>query len=137
MASVPSERPPIFGRVDKAGRLIAADPELEALQRQAGANLGQRFALPQVAAVARLARKLGITVTRSAVAASVDHDIDLWVEATPDGDDVLLSLQGWTERPPLAPRLASLLGGTAEADSADSRNEWVADEELRLISLSP
>ncbi len=137
MASVPSERPPVFGRIDKAGRLIAADPELEALQRQAGATLGQRFALPQVAAVAQLARKLGIAVTRQAVAASADHDIDLWVEATPDGDDVLLSLQGWTERSPLAPRLTSLLGGTAEADAGDSHNEWVADEELRLISLSP
>lgn len=137
MASVPSEPRAISGRVDKAGRLIAADPELEALQRQAGATLGQRFALPQVAAVAQLARKLGIAVTRPAVAASADHDIDLWVEAAPEGDDVLLSLHGWTERPPLAPRLASLLGGTAEADSADSHNEWVADEELRLISLSP
>ena len=62
MASVPSEPRPIVGRIDMAGRLIAADPELEALQRQAGASLGQRLALPQVAAVAELARKLGIAV---------------------------------------------------------------------------
>ena len=107
MASAPSERPPVFGRIDKAGRLIAADPELEALQRQAGATLGQRFALPQVSAIAQLARKLGITVTRQAVAASADHDIDLWVEATPDGDDVLLSLQGWSRAAP--PRAAANL----------------------------
>src|SRR5215218_1006871 len=137
MASVPSEPRPVIGRIDKAGRLIAADPELEALQRQAGATLGQRLALPQVAAVAELARKLGIAVTRPAVAASADHDVELWVEAIPQGDEVALSLQGWTERAPAAPRLASLLGGTSEADSPDSHNEWVADEELRLISLSP
>ena len=137
MASVPSEPRHVLGRIDKAGRLVAADAELEALQRQAGATLGQRLALPQVAAVAELARKLGIAVTRPAVAASADHDIELWVEAIPQGDEVALSLQGWTERPPAAPRLASLLGGTSEADSPDAHNEWVADEELRLISLSP
>jgi signal transduction histidine kinase len=137
MASVPSEPRAVLGRLDKAGRLVAADPELEALQRQAGSKLGQRLALPQVAAVAQLARKLGIRVTRPAVAASADRDIELWVEATPDGDEMALSLQGWAERAPVAPRLASLLGGTSEADSPDSHNEWVADEELRLISLSP
>lgn len=136
MASAPSEPRPIVGRIDKAGRLVAADPELETLQRQAGSNLGQRLALPQVAAVAELARKLGIPVTRPAVAASADQDIELWVQATPEGDEVVLSLQGWTERAPTAPRLAALLGGPAEA-APESHNEWAADEELRLISLSP
>ena len=137
MASVPSEPRPIVGRIDRAGRLVAADPELETLQRQAGSNLGERLALPQVAAVAGLARKLGIAVTRPAVAASADHDIELWVHAAPEGDEVVLSLQGWTERPAAAPRLTTLLGGPAEADSPEPRNEWAADEELRLISLSP
>jgi signal transduction histidine kinase len=137
MASVASNPPPVLGRIDKMGRLVAADPQLEALQRQAGATLGQKLAIPQVAAVAQLARKLGSAVTRSAVAASADHDIEMWVEATPEGDEIALALQGWAERAPAAPRLASLLGGTSEADSPDSHNEWVADEELRLISLSP
>jgi len=136
MATAPSEPRPVFGRLDKAGRLISADPELEALQRQAGSSLGQKLALPQVAAVAQLARKLRIPVARPAIAASVDVDIDLWVRATPEGDDVALSLEGWTERPRAGARLASLLGGTTEADSAASHNEWAADEELRVISLS-
>jgi signal transduction histidine kinase len=137
MASAPSDPRPVLGRLDKAGRLVAADPELEALQRQAGAGLGQKLALPQVAAVAQLARKLRIPVSRPAIAASVDHDIELWVRATPDGDEVALSLEGWTERAPSGPRLAALLGGTSEADSPATLNEWAADEELRIISLSP
>lgn len=136
MASVPSEPRTVVGRIDKGGRLVAADPELESLQRQAGSTLGQRLALPQVAAVAELARKLGIPVSRPAVAASTEHDIELWVQASPEGDEVVLSLQGWTERAPAAPRLAALLGGPAEI-APESRNEWAADEELRLISLSP
>lgn len=137
MASAPSEPRPILGRLDKDGRLIAADPELEALQRQAGATLGQKLALPQVAAVAQLARKLRIPVARPAVAASQDHDIELWVRANPDGDEIALTLEGWSERVPAAARLASLLGGPSEADSPASNTEWVADEEMRIISLSP
>lgn len=136
MASAPSEPRLILGRLDKAGRLVAADPELESLQRQAGSGLAQRLALPQVAAVAELARKLGTAVTRPAVVASADHDIELWVQATPQGDEVILELHGWTERAPSAPRLAALLGGPAES-APEALNEWAADEELRLISLSP
>src|SRR3954469_2024834 len=137
MASAPSEPRPILGRLDKDGRLLAADPELEALQRQAGATLCQNLALPQVAAVAQLARKLRIPVARPAIAASQDHDIELWVRANPDGDEIALTLEGWSERSPAASRLASLLGGPSEADSPATNTEWVADEEMRIISLSP
>jgi signal transduction histidine kinase len=136
MASVPSEPRPVFGRVDKAGRLISADPELEALQREAGSSLGHALAIPQIAAIADLARKLGIPVSRPAIAASLEHDIELWVRATPEVDEVALSLEGWTDRPPAPPRLATLLGRGGDADASPSRHEWAADEELRLISIS-
>ena len=136
MASVPNEPRPVLGRLDKAGRLISADPELEALQREAGSDIGKALALPQVAAVAELARRLGTSVARPAIAASLEHDIDLWVRATPEGDEVALSLEGWTERAPAGPRLASLLGGGGESEAAQSRREWAADEELRLIMMS-
>jgi hypothetical protein len=82
----------VLGRLDGAGRLISADPELETLQREAGASLGEPLALPQIAAVAQLARKLRTPVSRPALAASTDHDIELWVRATPEGDEVALSL---------------------------------------------
>src|SRR5437762_889118 len=133
MASAPSEPRPVIGRLDKAGRLVAADPELEALQRQAGSGLGQELALPQVAAVARLARKLRIPVSRPAVAASIDHDIDLWVRATPEGDEVVLSLEGWTERAPAGPRLAPMMRGTTEYDSPAPHSECAADDAVSEI----
>ena len=94
------------------------------------------LALPQIAAIAELARKLGIPVSRPAVAASAEHDIELWVNATPDGDEIALSLEGWTERPAAAPRLATLLGRSGDADPVPSQREWAADEELRLLSIS-
>jgi signal transduction histidine kinase len=136
MASAPSEPRAVLGRVDKAGRLVAADPELEALQREAGSAIGQTLALPQVAAVAQLARKLCIAVVRPALAASTDHDIELSVRAVPDGDEIALTLEGWTMRSPSGPRLASLLGGASESDAETAGSEWAADEELKIISLS-
>jgi len=137
VASVPSEPRAVLGRLDRAGRLISADAELEALQREAGSALGQPLALPQIAAVAQLARKLRTRVSRPALAASTDHDIELSVQATPEGDEIALSLEGWTMRAPAGPRLAAILGGGSEAETGGARNEWAADEELRVISLSP
>jgi signal transduction histidine kinase len=137
VASVPSEPRPVLGRLDRVGRLVSADPELEALQREAGAAIGQPLALPQIAAVAQLARKLRTPVSRPALAASTDHDVELWVQATPDGEEVALSLEGWTVRAPAGARLAVMLGGGADEETGGARNEWAADEELRLISLSP
>ena len=136
VASVPSEPRPVLGRIDRSGRLVSADPELEALQREAGSMVGEALALPQIAAVAELARKLRTPVSRPALAASTDHDIELWVRATPEGEEIALSLEGWTVRAPASPRLAAMLGGGAEAETGGARNEWAADEELRIISLS-
>src|SRR4051812_27129454 len=136
LASAPSEPRPVLGRIDKAGRLIAADPELEALQREAGSSLGQMLALPQITAVAQLARKLGIVVVRPALAASSDHDIELSVRAVPEGDEVALTLEGWNVRAPSGPRLGSLLGGNGDAATEAGGSEWAADEELKIISLS-
>ena len=136
VASAPSEPPPVRGRVDKAGRLVSADPRLEALQREAGSAVGQALALPQIGAVAQLARKLGIAVARPAIAASADKDLELWVRATPEGDEVALVIEGWTDRPPASPRLASLLGGATDSETSQARHEWTADEELRVIALS-
>jgi signal transduction histidine kinase len=95
------------------------------------------LALPQIAAVAQLARKLRTAVSRPALAASTDHDIELWVQARPEGEEIALSLEGWTIRAPAGPRLAAILGGRTEVETGRARNEWAADEELRIISLSP
>lgn len=136
MASIASEHEPVLGRLDAFGRLIAADPELATLQKEAGSDLGQILALPQLAAVASLARRLGQPVRRAAVAASPEHDIDLWVKATPDGDEIILSLEGWSIRPPASPRLRSINGSEDGRSSEGSRKEWAVDEELRIISFS-
>jgi hypothetical protein len=66
----------VLGRIDRNGRLIAADAELAALQSEAGSSLGSEIALPQIAAIARLARKLGVPVSRPAIAAGAEQDYE-------------------------------------------------------------
>lgn len=95
------------------GTLVAADPPILRLQEEAGSALGQMLAVPALAAVARLAGRLEITVSRPVVAAGSDHDIDMWVRARPDASGVQLSIIDWQERPALTP------AGDAAAREAD------------------
>ena len=137
MASAPSDPGPVSGRVDRAGRLIAADPALAELQVAAGSRVGATLALPQIAAVARFAAKLGIPVSRAVIAAGADHDLDLWVRAEPAGEDVDLIIEGWVRRPVAGPRLAPIFSAETEVDADEAAEEWAADAELRLTAISP
>lgn len=136
MASAPSDRGPVQGRVDRKGRLVSADPELAALQEEAGSQVGAELALPQIAAIAKLARKLGVPISRPAVAAGAEQDIEVWVRATPEGDEVVLSLQRWTYRPAAAPRLTTLVPHEQEVDLGGAPEEWATDEDLAVVSVT-
>ena len=136
MASAPAERGPVRGRVDRNGRLVSADPELAALQEEAGSRVGAELALPQLAAIATLASRLGVPIFRSALVAGADQDIEMAVRAMPEGDEVALSLDRWTVRPPASPRLGALVAHEQEAELGGSSEEWAADEDLRLVSIS-
>jgi hypothetical protein len=128
MASAPSNPGPVLGRIDRDGRLVSADPELAALQAEAGSRLGDELALPQVAAIAKLARKLGVPVSRPAIAAGAEQDVELWVRATPEGDEVALSLERWIYRAPAPPRLSGLVGHEQEVELGVAPDEWATDE---------
>ena len=104
MASAPSDPRPILGRVDASGRLVAADPELERLQVEAGSSLGSSLALPQLAAIVRIAKRLGIPLSRRVLAAGRGQDVDMWVRAVPEDEDVVLTIERWTARPASQPR---------------------------------
>jgi signal transduction histidine kinase len=136
MASVPSDTKPVLGRVDRDGHLIAADPQLERLQLDAGSSIGGRLALPQLAAVVRVAQRLQIPVSRRILAAGPDHDIDMWVRAVPDGDDVALTIDQWTPRPVSPPRLATIVAIEHERLAALPLS-WSVDEHLRIVTMAP
>lgn len=136
MASAPFDLGPVTGRVDREGRLTAADPALLELQEEAGSKLGAPLALPQLAAVARSAMKLGVPLSRSVIAASSDQDLDLWVRVEPDEDGATLTIDGWKARPPAPPRLM-LVGSEPEAEGAALAGplSFTTDAELKISRI--
>ena len=134
MASAPSDIIPVTGRVDRQGKLTAADPPLLRLQEEAGSRLGALLALPQLAAVARSAMKLGVPLSRAVIAASNHEDLDLWVRAEPDPDGASLTIEGWKARPPSPPRL-TLVGSEPETDEQAAAAGFTADAELRITRI--
>jgi signal transduction histidine kinase len=114
------------------GRLLSADAPLLALQREAGASLGEPLAVPQLAAIARLAIRLGVMVSRPVAAAAERGDIDMWVRARPDGSGVALSIIDWRERPAAA---LPADPGRRDADIAALAEGWTwqIDTQLRFV----
>jgi signal transduction histidine kinase len=135
MASAPFDTGVVNGRVDRDGRLTAADPALLRLQEEAGSKLGAPLALPQLAAVARSAMKLGVPLSRSVIAASSDQDLDLWVRAEPDEKGANLIIEGWKARPPAPPRL-TLVGNEPPPEEHNAAAlTLTADPELRIATI--
>lgn len=136
MASAPSDLGPVNGRVDREGRLTSADPPLLRLQQEAGSKLGAPLALPQLAAVARSAMKLGVPLSRSVIAASSDQDLDLWVRVEPDAEGASLTIDGWKARPPAPPRL-TLVGSEPkpDADEPTASFGFATDAELKFTRI--
>jgi signal transduction histidine kinase len=136
MASAPSNPGPILGRVDGSGRLVAADPELERLQVEAGSQIGASIALPQLAAIVRVAQRLRIPVSRRLLAAGREQDVDMWVRAVPEDDQVALMIEQWSSRPAASPRLAAIVAVEQEM-LASQALAWSVDEQLRFASIAP
>ena len=136
MASAPSDPGPILGRVSDQGRLLAADPELEKLQLEAGSRIGASLAIPQLVAVVRIAQRLGIPVSRRVLAAGREQDVDMWVRAVPDGGETALSIERWSPRPASPPRLAAIASVEHETLETEPLG-WSVDEQLRLLDITP
>ena len=118
------------------GVLLSADAALLALNTRAGGMVGAPIAVPQLAAIVRLARRLGIPVSRRAVIADDEVDLDLWVRAMPGTDTIRLSVGGWRE---LQPWRAAVAAGAAGIDFLRSGADWrwETDAALRLTFVSP
>lgn len=127
--------PLAVARLDANGRLIDAEPRLRALNDRAGGGIGAPLALPGVAAIAQLAHRLGISVSRSVVAADGEEELDLWVRAGPDRGGVRLEVSGWRARPAWRP----VADPERDGDFLRVTGDWLweTDGALRLTFLSP
>lgn len=126
--------PAAVARLDRQGRLIDAEPRLADLNSRAGGRVGEPLAVPSIAAIARLAQRLGVALSRSVVAADGEDDLDLWVRAEPDAEGVRIEVSGW--RPRTAWREPA--GDSArESDFLRSGADWVweTDAAMRITHL--
>jgi signal transduction histidine kinase len=128
---------PAHGRVDGEGRLIEADPALAQLHARAGGTTFGPLAIPALARVAALAKRLGIVISRGITAADEDRDLDLWVRAEPEGGTVRLAIGGWTARDPRQPSPAPRPARDRDQRRAAADWLWESDAALKLVSLSP
>lgn len=124
----------IRAHVAADGRLIEADAPLLDLQIEAGGDLGQPLAVPQLAAVARLAFRLGVTLSRPVVAASERCDIDMWVRAQPVTGGVNIAIVDWLER---TTDDGTTAAGSRAADIGMQSDGWAwqIDTQLRFEAV--
>ncbi len=127
----------VCGRVDRDGRLLSADSRLLALQLGAGGEANGVLAVPQLASLARLARTLGILVSRSVKAADGNTDLELLVRAQPEGEEVRLAISGWTALEREGADAATLADRAKDLAVLGGDGTWETDGALRLISIDP
>ena len=126
---------PLRARVDGDGHLAEADPDVAGLQLRAGGRIGGPVAVPQIAAFARLVRRLGAPVARAVIAADGDDDVDLWLRGRPDGDGVVLLVSGMVRRPPATPFADARADAAFDGIRADADWTWEVDAALRLRAI--
>ena len=125
--------------LDSAGRLVAADRRLVALNARAGGTIGAPLAVPALANLVRLALRLGIPVWRTVIVADGGDDLDLWARVDPiadsQRDELELLLVGWRRRDPWQPAASQ---ATRDGDFLRSAAHWVweTDAALSLTHLS-
>jgi signal transduction histidine kinase len=133
--NAPSSIRPVHGKVDGQGRLIEADPPLLRLQERAGGVQGGALAIPQLASLVRLTRRLKIVLSRRVVAAHGDQDVDLWVQVTPLSDGVALAITGWQESAAAVP--SPSLEAVRWRDFSRASADWIIETDAMLRVTQP
>lgn len=92
---------PVLGQVDVDGLLLSADPLLMRLHLRCGGKEGGPLAVPQLAELCRLSRRLGMNLSRPVQASDDECRIEMWVETrfvSPEKEKPLsLSIIDWKE----------------------------------------
>ena len=129
---------PIKGRLDQDGRLVAADPSLMRLHLHGGGFEGGKLAIPQLAELCRLSKKLNMNLSRAVMAADEDVIINMWVETRIQGvnrdDGISISIVDWTEKP-VSSNDNDDQGRRRDFDRLKALGSIRTDASLRILSL--
>ncbi len=126
---------PVTALLDRDGCLLRADDRLMALQREAGGLPHGPLALPALAALVRLALRLGTPLSRTVELARDEADISLWAQVRPEGEGVCLTLVDWQERRPRAPWSHAAALHSMAAERVEPGWSWQVDDQMRFCNL--
>lgn len=138
MVSARNLAEPIKGRLDVDGRLVSADPLLLRLHLHCGGFEGGPLAIPQLANLCRLSKKLGMNLSRSVKAADDENTISLWAETRIEhGDEggLSISIIDWRETP-LSVDVIDDEQRRRDFDRLNARGTIRTDTALRITSIS-
>jgi signal transduction histidine kinase len=128
----------VRARCDDAGRLIAADEPLLALQNACGGQLGEPVAIPELAFHVATSRRIGMHVSRPFSAFDGERVTRAWAEVTPvlrtGGNGFDIRITGW--RAEVGENEGS--PGSSEPDEPDltlAEATVLTDEGLHVRSL--
>ena len=129
---------PVKGRLDVDGRLVSADPLLLRLHLHCGGFEGGPLAIPQLANLARLSKRLGMNLSRPIKASDDNSKIDLWVETrlqheNDEGMEILLT--DWKETPVQTDKIDDQQR-QRDFDRLNARGTIRTDTSLRITSFS-
>lgn len=129
---------PVRGRLDVDGRLVSADPLLLRLHLHSGGFEGGPLAIPQLAGLARLSKRLGMNLSRPIKATDDSSNIDLWVETrlqhqNDEGMEILLT--DWRETPIQSDKVDDQQR-QRDFDRLNARGTIRTDTSLRITSFS-
>lgn len=127
---------PITAEVAADGQLLRADLPLLRLHLQAGGREGGNLAIPQLYALAMLASRLKMRLSRVVRVADDEEDIEMWVDAVADGDVAKLSVISWRN---IEPRMMSRDEDgqrDRQIDALDAMSVLLFDSKHRLLRVS-
>ncbi len=89
---------PVRARLDGALQLVESDEALRMLHRVAGGRDDGPLAVPALAALARLALRLRVPISRAVEIIGPDAELSAWVHLRAEGEGLALTLTEWRER---------------------------------------
>jgi nitrogen-specific signal transduction histidine kinase len=121
----------IVGDISRDGRLLRGDPQLILLHHRAGGVDGSKFAIPALAALADLALRLKMRLSRAVRLIDGDENIELWVEVTPLSDVAHISISSWR-----ALNVREFDFSTSDEFSQNTVSAFVFDASFRLTKAT-
>ena len=129
---------PVRAQLDSDSRLLSADPPLMRLHLRSGGREDGPLAIPQLAEMCRLSKRLGMNLSRPVKAANEDSVIDMWVEIKLGSDQsdngFEIAIMDWRESD--AP-VVDVDSGQRQRDfdRLNDRGSIRTDASLRVMSL--